>query len=163
MAKSKETEIPQPSSLLEEKHSLPIRIAALILLAIIFWNYSGISGDVSVNGQEVIKKNLPSICTGSKNVHLSSAGSYVEQKVERDCLSGLVDLPNNLRGAGSYFPGETEVYECQNSDLTTCSYLFILPELGGKVYRDPPKFPKTFRLRGKPGTAWFGEKKGAII
>ncbi|GEM_PF-6704190 len=100
----------------------------------------------------------PEVCEGVKNVSLPSASAYLEQEIGGwDCLSGMVDLPVNRKGAEFDVPGETRIYECQNDQVISCAYKFTIPNLSGGYYSEVPVFPDSFRMAGKPGVARFGK------
>jgi hypothetical protein len=97
-------------------------------------------------------------CENAKTKMLRSARSYIEQEISsKHCLSGLVVLPPGINAQG-YVPGDTEVYECRDEDPRSCSYKFTVPDTNGRYYKEAPMFPLRFRLKGKPGIAWFGRK-----
>lgn len=102
----------------------------------------------------------PAVCEGAKNVSLPSANAYLEQEIGGwDCLSGMVDLPGDLKRGAVILnvPGETRVYECQNDSARSCAYKFTIPDLNNGYYSEAPVFPRTFRMAGKPGVARFGK------
>ena len=147
-----------PDSLLKENHTWIIRsLAILVILGILY----SLSSTNTILGKST-KKNTwdgPPLCGNVKNVSLPSANSYIEQTIGGwDCFSGLVDFPANLKGASANVPGETKIYECKDNRLESCFFKFSIPDLNGGYYREVPIFPRTFRMIGKPGTAWFGRE-----
>ena len=100
------------------------------------------------------RSDVPSICADTKNVSLSWRNSYIEQVQERECLSGLIDLPSNIE-FNYYFPGYTEIYECKNNSYD-CIKRITVSDFDGKTnLKVLNPFPRTFRLKGKPGKSWF--------
>lgn len=159
MAEQKDAQAAGP---LEDGHKPFIKLIAAILFAAILWQGKSYLIGTGTSRSES-QPNEKLICENAKIKMLRSSRSYIEQEISGGhCLSGLVVLPPNLN-TGGYVPGDTEVHECRDENPRNCSYKFTVPDTNGRYYKEAPAFPLRFRMKGKPGIAWFGRKPSEAV
>jgi hypothetical protein len=121
-------------------------VLGLIVIALIIIFFAGKKSGKKSSKTLSCGKNLP-VCEDAMNIHVTKEQPERQQKVQENCLSGIVRLPLNIRFV-SDAPGWAE-------------YWFITPN-GYRVFKvgdNDVNFPKTtlpgctFRIRGKAGMA----------
>ncbi|NCN52947.1 hypothetical protein GW950_00605 [Candidatus Wolfebacteria bacterium] len=139
-----------PNTILKERHDVIVKViagtTAVICLLLFVFNVV----DFKIPNWNLSSSENLNICENQKNVSISKRNPYVQISQQRDCWSGIVDLPSYARISYS-IPVDTKICFWNNN---RCENKIFIPSHGKNVNLAFDKYT-SLRFKGKPGVAWF--------